>query len=231
MRIWQLDYYRGITLLFMLLFNWSFLLNYLGVMLITSPDNTLYWWLFPRLVVAAFAFISGIALYVSYKDDIWPFVRRSTLLLLCAALVTSVTYLLFPKEFIVFGILHFMAIAGLLAYLFIRYVKEAELLMLLGLMMILIGLYLEINYSTDDSLLVLGLRSPKYDSLDYEPLFPWFGFVLLGIAFAKTWKPKDVVANRTQKAVCWLGRNTLTIYLLHQPLLLLLLLLLGVKLH
>ena len=58
------------------------------------------------------------------------------------------------------------------------------------------------------------------------PLFPWFGVVLAGIAAARLWPlyeayrlPLQHVGDRIPWQLLWLGRHSLVIYLLHQPIL------------
>jgi uncharacterized membrane protein len=70
---------------------------------------------------------------------------------------------------------------------------------------------------------------------DYRPLFPWFGVVLLGLfagnVFYGDGKRPALLAGKAPAAARPLlppGRNSLFIYLIHQPILILLLAGLGV---
>jgi uncharacterized membrane protein len=74
-----------------------------------------------------------------------------------------------------------------------------------------------------------------YPLLKYRPLFPWFGVVLLGLFAGNVLygggKRPAVVAKRTPaaaKPLLPLGRNSLFIYLIHQPILIALLAAFGV---
>ena len=55
------------------------------------------------------------------------------------------------------------------------------------------------------------------------PLLPWLGVVLLGMALGSRLSRAPVTAttapSRAGKGLAWLGRHSLLIYLLHQPLL------------
>jgi uncharacterized membrane protein len=86
------------------------------------------------------------------------------------------------------------------------------------------------------ALVWLGLTPAGFASVDYFPLFPWFGVVLLGLYFSKLWyvegerKFKLPYELPKSNLMCFLGRNTLWIYLIHQPIFIAVLhFLLGVK--
>jgi len=79
-------------------------------------------------------------------------------------------------------------------------------------------------------LLPLGIHSAAFWSVDYTPLFPWFGVVLVGMGigeflygegkrhFSVPWFPEFLVSP-----LSFLGRHSLVIYLVHQPVILLML--------
>ncbi len=84
-------------------------------------------------------------------------------------------------------------------------------------------------------LLWLGVRAPVGYMLDYRPMMPWFGVVLLGVVAGSAlysdgerrfpWPVQIPFAPVRQLAT--VGRYSLAIYLLHQPLLLAVLAALG----
>ena len=69
-------------------------------------------------------------------------------------------------------------------------------------------------------LLWVGLGATPPVTLDYEPVFPWFGATLVGMGLAKVglvdrlafWAADDHLS----RALRWAGRHSLAIYLLHQ---------------
>ena len=74
------------------------------------------------------------------------------------------------------------------------------------------------------ALIWLGLSSTLPRTNDFVPLLPWFGIVLAGIAAARLWPilaPKDlpILNVRPPSQLLWIGRQSLIIYLLHQPIL------------
>ncbi len=60
-------------------------------------------------------------------------------------------------------------------------------------------------------------------SNDYNPMLPWFGYVLIGIAVARLvppqrwprWQPHAAMS----RMLCLAGRHSLLVYLVHQPIL------------
>lgn len=78
--------------------------------------------------------------------------------------------------------------------------------------------------------LPLGIHSSTFWSVDYTPLFPWFGVVLIGMGVSSILYAGGVrqFAIRTLPdffitPLSFLGRHSLVIYLIHQPIIILLL--------
>lgn len=139
--------------------------------------------------------------------------------------ITLVTYIVIGGRFIVFGILHLISISILLAYPLLRLGRMNTLL---GLAAILLGLYIQ-ELDVDFFWLIwLGLAPRSFASLDYVPLLPWFGVVLMGMAggallykdLVRRFPLPDISAWPPVRGLLFLGRNSLAIYILHQPLLL-----------
>ena len=68
----------------------------------------------------------------------------------------------------------------------------------------------------------LGFMPPGFYSADYFPLFPWlflflFGTVLGGLCL--DWRDSPLLARPLPPALTWLGRHSLLVYVLHQPIL------------
>ena len=77
-------------------------------------------------------------------------------------------------------------------------------------------------------LIWLGVEYPGFSSVDYTPIIPWFGVILLGISAGHVLVPQKGLLVRLPKpwkasspvgVLTFLGRRSLIIYLLHQPLL------------
>jgi uncharacterized membrane protein len=236
-RFWEIDILRGIAIILMIIFNYSFALYYLNMYAFNG--GFLYWYVFPRFIGGMFIFISGLSLTLFYsqkkgKEFHKKFFSRGLKIFSLGILITIITYLTFPEAFIIFGILHLIGISIILGQFFLKYKR---LNLLLGLLLIAIGFYLQ-NFRFDFPwLLWLGFIPKNFYTFDYWPILPWLGVTLLGVYFGnvlykngrRNFKIRDFSNSSVVKFLDFLGRNSLTIYLLHQPLLILILLVLGFK--
>lgn len=216
-RIKILDCYRGIVILLMIIYHAIFDLIYLGFLYLDLSQGILF--LFQRTIAISFILISGISIYLmrkKYGDNYYPYIKKGAFLLLIGIGITVFTNYIYPiYGAIFFGIIHFMAISVLIAPLFFRFGK---LNILLALVLIFIGLNLpevENHY-----LFPLGLSYPGFYTLDYYPLLPWFGVTLLGLGLAEMVNFEKIRLEPNGIVFEWLGflsRNSLIIYLVHQP--------------
>lgn len=231
-RIQSIDLIRGIDIVLMVLFNYSVTLSYFR--LIHMPSNFLYWSVFPRVIAAIFIFISGAAAYVSFENRKEGFSKRYLIrggkLLIFAAFITLFTYIFVREGTIYFGILHFFAASSFFVPFFIRYSK---LNLAIGLLIILSSSYLQLTDSDFPYLFWLGFTPENFYTFDYFPLMPWLGVLLLGIYSGKYIIEKTVhikFKGRLAGIFAFFGKNSLTIYLIHQPVLILFLVASGFKL-
>lgn len=227
-RFWELDAARGIAVLLMIAFHFFFDLNYFGAYALGA--GWLFWFALPRAIAGTFIFVAGMALSVSYARTPQGFCKRQAkrglTIFSWGVLITAVTALALPQGTIWFGILHFFGIALLLAMPLVRY---RSLALLLGVTVIAAGTIVQSIVVSTPWLLWLGFMPAGFYTFDYFPLLPWLGVMLLGIAAGharypqgrRTFRMKET-KSRVAKAVCFLGRNSLIIYLVHQPILIVL---------
>jgi uncharacterized membrane protein len=152
-------------------------------------------------------------------------VVRGAGIFLLGLLVSLCTLLFLREGFIVFGILHLIGISIILSPLFFRYKKWN---IILGFLCITIGFV----FSTLNGpmwLLPLGIHPITFYSVDYEPIFPWFGVVLTGMGLGDLLYPKGVrsftlpqIPEIFVRPLAFMGRHSLIIYLVHQPVIILL---------
>ncbi|MCS7119040.1 MAG: heparan-alpha-glucosaminide N-acetyltransferase [Archaeoglobaceae archaeon] len=212
-RYWQLDFARGFAVILMLIFHLFFDASYVGKIELEG----LFFYLFPRFIGAMFVFISGFTMSYAFKNEL-HLLKRALKLATIAFSITTMTYILIPEKYVVFGIIHFFALSSLLVFPFIR--KE-NLCIFFGMSFTLFGFYIQQFRFPINHFFWLGIVPEDFNTLDYYPLLPWFGILLLGI-----YTGKKVRLRKSQYRggfVSFLGRHSLKIYLLQHPIIILLL--------
>lgn len=224
-RIEILDVLRGIAILGMvfqhILVDLRFVISGINLTLL---DNSVLQNIFVFGGVF-FIFLSGISSYYSKHN-----VRRGLLLLGLGALITAVTYLFFRGEVIYFGILHFLGAAILIYALLGKMIRKIpQVVILIGSMLVFVGAYYlySLNIRIENPLsFLIGFPEWGFYSADYFPIFPYFFAFLGGTGFG--W----FVFNRKLPQTFYklnipglnvVGRYSLWIYLLHQPIIILIL--------
>jgi uncharacterized membrane protein len=203
----------------MVVYHFSFDLNYFG-WIQQDFNHDVVWLSFRALIVTLFLFAVGVSLQFAHAapDAQRRFWQRFVRIAGCAALVSLGSYLMFPQTFIYFGILHFIALASLLAW---PLVNAGAWNLLVGVAALAIGNGVQHPVFDQPFLHWLGLMTHKPHTEDYVPLLPWFGVVTLGV-YAGAQLARHPIARldaASPRAVAWLGRHSLLIYMLHQPLL------------
>ena len=231
---------RGGAIVLMVLYHLVFDLNYFAVYDIDVSSG--FWLAVARLTASLFLLLVGLSLTLSHsraqllgQEDRFRLrlLKRSAWILGLALGITIVTYLFIGKGFIVFGVLHLIGLSLLLAYPFLR-LQRANIIF--GLLFILLGIYFQ-NISVGFPwLLWLGLAPAGFYSVDYFPVFPWFGVILVGMGLGDRLYPgyrrripvPDLSSSPFVRGLAFLGRNSLAIYLVHQPVMIAILYLAGV---
>ena len=235
-RIRTLDFLRSIAIIAMIFYHFVYDLGDFGyVNLITVVNG--YWKLFAQSIGCSFLFLSGVSFWVAAKKEInWPnYIKRFVILLSSAILVSIATFIQFGSAFIFFGILHLLAVCSIVA-LFI-YRLPIIIILVLGVgLLALPDFYHTSNYYNEDLfssryLAWTGLYDGRTGSVDFYAFMPWSAAFVFGLASAKIFiKPerqhstsplsfKEEKTNFIITTLLWMGRNSLLIYLIHQPLL------------
>ncbi|KAB2950941.1 DUF1624 domain-containing protein [Heliorestis acidaminivorans] len=213
-RIWEIDLLRGIAIILMVLFHLLYNLKEFYGFNIDYQSGIIFF--IGKASALLFIILTGISCSFSKNNF-----QRGLKILFYAFLITFVTYLFDSERFITFGILHFLAISIFL-YIFVKNLDIFSLF-IIGSLVILIGYMVGQVSISHNYFLMFGLTSSSYMSFDYYPLLPYFGVFLYGVALKKILYPSyesvlPIVWNI--KPLGYLGRKSLYIYLIHQPILL-----------
>ena len=161
----------------------------------------------------------GISCSFSKKNRV-----RSFKILCIALLITLATYIFNPDYIITFGILHFLGVSILL-FTFIRNLSNL-ILFILGTTIIMLSYSLHKISVNHNLFFPLGLITNSFLSADYYPLIPWFGLFIYGGVLGKilySRKIRIVEPKLSILPITKLGQNTLFIYIIHQPIILIIL--------
>lgn len=224
-RIAAIDAARGGAMLAMMVFHLGWDLVLVGLPSVPL-DNALFWQAFPRAIVSAFLLIAGVSLVLAHRVGFRRrlFWRRFWVLALAAGIITVATWIAFPQSFIFFGVLHAMAAFNLVGLALLT--VPASILVVLAVFVLAIGMEVRAEVFQHPGLIWLGLAPVPPASNDFVPPFPFLAVFLGGMALGRVgldrgwfaagwtrWPATDPVG----RGLRWLGRWSLAIYLVHQP--------------
>lgn len=219
MRIEELDSLRATALVMMLISNFVSDLDYFGIMEVMKGDK---WWWLARATAFLFVSISGISYFLAHQKeyDFMVTLKRTQRLIFWAFVITFITYSFAPEAYVRFGVLHLLALGSIVAFPVARKPLYA---FGIGIFLLLIPL------SSNSNSVWIGLQGTGTFAVDYFPLNPWLGIFFIFISIASKIYPegKPVLNFEWPYRWLWFGRNTLIIYVIHQPILIGLLILSG----
>jgi len=219
-RIRAIDALRGTAICMMIVYHAAFDLNWFHI--ISADFNHDGFWLsFRDLIVSSFLLLVGVSLVLASRAGISPrqFWRRIALVGTCAMLVTLGSYVTFGKTFITFGILHCIVVSSILGWPLVRFPRAA---LVVGIVVIVGGVAIGLPLFDLPWLNWVGLMTHKPATEDYVPLLPWFGVVLVGISIGwwllkRHMRDLRQMSRASPKWLTWLGRHSLLVYMIHQP--------------
>jgi len=237
-RFWGVDAARGVAIIMMIVYHSAYDLDTLGGYDIQSTSG--HWALFADVTAGLFLSLVGVSLAISRARTTltgWrlfgKYLARG-LRILAYGIVLTIVFLVLGMGVVAFGILHLIGVSIILAYPFLR-LRFANLV--LGTLIFAAGQYILAQdlYSQSFWLLPFGVIPENVIMPDYRPLLPWFGVVLIGLFFGnvvygdgrRPTVPEDKAPILARPLVP-LGRNSLFIYLVHQPVIVVLLAATGI---
>jgi len=219
-----IDVMRGCAIVLMFIYHFAYDLDYFGYIQ-QDFSHSPFWLNFRTLIVTLFLTIMGVSLYLAaYKKlNTKRFQYRLRLLIIYSLLVSLGSWVVFPDAMIFFGILHFITLASLIALFF---VPLGKINLLFGISIIVIANTFSFQLFDHAYLQWFGMVTKLPTTVDYVPFLPWFGVVLIGLylgqlmsSLAKnSWFKQWRSQHKIFKVLSLAGRNSLHIYMLHQPL-------------
>ena len=222
-RIWELDAFRGFCILGMIVVH--FIYDLTALYRIVKWEAPALFSFVQNWGGVLFLLLSGVCATLGSRSF-----RRGLIVygcgLLCTAVTAGMVVLGFASESIIvrFGVLHCLGLCMILWSLLRR--LPTWILALLGSLMVITGLLICDTVVKVTWLYPLGLTAANFFSSDYFPLLPHLGFFLLGSVLGRAlYRNKQSLLpgadqkNPVIRFLCFCGRQSLPIYLLHQPVL------------
>ena len=226
-RLHGLDALRGLTLLSMIAYHTAWDLVYMfGVNWPWYRSPGAFVW--QQSICWTFILLSGFCVRLGRHT-----LRRGVTVFLCGALITAVTVALMPGNRVFFGVLSLLGASMLLTAALQPYLDRippafglaasfALFLMCYPVQQGVFGLGFYVRLPAwlyrNDFTACLGFPPPGFFSVDYFPLLPWAflfwtGYFLSGLVR----DPPRVLVETRPPLLTAIGRRSLEIYLLHQP--------------
>ena len=219
-RIWELDALRGFCIVCVIFVHFMFdLVYFLGKQVDFPPLYTFI----QQYGGAIFVVLSGCCATLGSRSF-----RRGVLVFGCGMLITLVTFGMYrmgmaASDVVVkFGVLHLLGICMMLYPLLKKLPTTA--LSVLAAAIVAIGYAIQGMRFSVRWLFPLGFVYPGFTSSDFFPLLPQLGWFLLGIVIGRTLyhEKRTLLPGTAQdfflfRFFQWCGRQSLWIYLLHQP--------------
>lgn len=226
-RYYVIDYIRTFVILNMILYHTVWDLIYIfkadiGFDLMTGN-------IWQSIICITFIFISGFCWSLSRNH-----LKRGIHILICGLIISFVTKLVIPDNYIVFGILTFIGSAVIIMIMLEKLLKHINEYIGLLLSFVMFVLIKNINFGTvcfgkinvseflyDGYFMTyLGFMKKGFNSADYFSILPWIFMFTSGYFAYKLLAKKDLLLllkGRNIKPITFVSRNSLIIYMIHQP--------------
>lgn len=229
-RVIVFDELRGFMIVNVLLYHLFYDLTYIfDVPILWFESSLAYFW--QNIISCSLIFISGACSYYSRSN-----LKRGINILFYAILLTLTTYIFVPNMIVVFGILHCLGMSMILFAVIkpILYKIPVHIGMLISFILFIITynlsdgyigigewhIMLPVKMYMTSYLFMFGFRSNTFLSSDYFPLIPYFFMFIcgsyIGILGKSDCFPKYMYDVHSKIFIC-IGKNSIWIYLLHQP--------------
>lgn len=186
-----------------------------------------------QIIAGSFLVISGLSLSLADAGSETPLLRRASfwkrtaIVAGAAVLVSAVSFVALPQAPIYFGILHHIALAGVVIALLAPLHAFAKAAM--AALVVIFSANVAVPALNHPTVIWLGLGTQPPVTADWVPVFPWLAAGLLGFAVGKQFlvpwlqskppMPEAAAAQIRRNPLAWMGQRSLVIYLIHQPIL------------
>ncbi|MFG6369085.1 MAG: DUF1624 domain-containing protein [Lachnospiraceae bacterium] len=231
MRYEKLDGIRGMALLHMIAYHtiWDLVYPYQFDWNWYKSKGAYLW---QQGICWTFIFLSGFCWSLGSRAK-----KRGIIVFLSGAVITIVTLVLMPQNRIVFGVLTLIGSCMLLMQAFDRWLRRLPALVGIVGSFLLFFLTRNINegwlgfaqwnviqlpevFYCNIFMTYLGFTQKNFYSTDYFSLFPWIFLFLAGYFTYRLSHQKNgmqFLEKGALRPIEWIGRHSLKIYMVHQP--------------
>ncbi len=228
-RILFLDFLRGAAVWAMIIYHFFWDMGFFGY-IDFSIATAGFGLICAQIIGSSFILISGFSLYLASlsKKFQQKFILRFIKLLSLSGLISFVTLIFDKNNFIFFGILHLITFCSLLGFIIIK-AKNTYFIFYLTLITVLISIT-DVKFELPIYMSWVGLNITLPVTNDFYPVIPWVFYFLLGLWLGnisipagqvnwrwKYYKNEFLPTGRIFKFLILSGKNSLLIYILHQP--------------
>lgn len=212
-----LDAWRSLAIVLMLLYHFLYDLALFGVItweqMFCTPLNILQ-----KLICTSFIFLAGTSARFSRST------LRHGLIVIAAGVIVAIGGAV-GGQTIRFGVLQLLGWSMVLYHFLGRFLQTCPagpLVLSSAVLYALTDWWTHAVSVESDWLYPLGFQSPRFFSADYFPLLPWFFLFVIGTVFGG-WclahREHRLLTAPFPAPLTFLGRHSLLIYLIHQPVL------------
>jgi uncharacterized membrane protein len=209
-RINEIDIFRASAIVLMIIFHTVVDLNdFFGV----SIDYINGWTAaIGKTSAFMFIFISGISAVLGKNN-----LKNAAVTFSAGLIISASTYFILPDLYVIWGILQFLSFSMLVYWIFRK--RGAAAFACLSVITLIAGIYISGKTADFPWLLPFGILYPGFKSMDYYPVFPYIALFFAGSFVGKTVynNKKPVFPRLKNKFLEFLGKYSLVIYLIHQP--------------
>lgn len=208
----ELDLLRTLAIILMVIYHTGYDLAHFY-----SRDIDMFhggWKVLQLSTASLFLLLVGASSSLSSNQHTW---KRLLKVGGAALLVSIVTYVIDPETYVRFGILHLIAISALILPIMAPF---KTWLLIPGVLLLLLHPFISSIDANIPALLPLGIHADTFRTVDYYPLVPWFGMVMIGYGIGcLVYKNPSVrtLGGARLKIMTWPGQHSLLLYLIHQP--------------
>jgi len=215
-RLIEIDALRGLAIVLMVIYHIIFMLSFFNI-IDFDILGSLAFEFHARVTQFLFLGLVGVSIHFSSRNFSGQ-LRRGAFIMAAAFLISLVTYVVVPEDYVRFGILHFIAVAIPVTVLF---KGRPKLTLLAVAFSFVLGYFFKNTLVESIWLFPFGLHTSSFQSVDYFPLFPWLVLPLIGLYAAEFYyKERKATSLKFLGSIpgfVWMGKRSFIIYLVHVP--------------